>query len=341
MRILLLAFGLFLISEPFLCAQSSVDTTKASIHHAFVLDFDAYWRYAETGTPSIRSSSLSHNAISPGWLSVGYEGTKGKVSLNAQLAFGPRAEEFLGDADGIFSNVAVMSVAYQLSKRGSFQIGVLESFYGLEANDPSNNTNFSLSYSNSISPASLTGASYTHHFSKEWSAMFGIFNSITDQLDIDENKLVGTQINYESNKTTLTWNAIGGTENDGSNFIEFDINGTFELSSRFSLGADYLSRYYQLANDRKGHYLTGAAFFDFTVLQNSILSLRTEYFYDQGGVFFNQAASVWAATLTGNFPKGALVFMPEIRYDKADGDVFGNETSSEWSVILGVACRLD
>ncbi|HEX8316350.1 MAG TPA: outer membrane beta-barrel protein, partial [Flavisolibacter sp.] len=140
-------------------------------------------------------------------------------------------------------------------------------------------------------------------------------------------------------------NYVGGKGIDTSESDQFDLVLTSKLSNKFSLGYNgtvnrtkvYLG---DKAFDKTKSWWGSAVYVNFDPSSTFGLTLREEYFSDdnQLKVYSSQlkGGSVLATTLSANIRTSNLIFIPEVRFDKASEAIFINSDggSRKWAANI-------
>ncbi|WP_432712883.1 outer membrane beta-barrel protein [Pedobacter sp.] len=289
---------------------------------------DAYYKYDFQKHPNIGTSFASdHNSISLGMLDFAVKKTTGKASFLGEVSFGPRGQYqslLNGDnADGNSENtfhLQNLSINYAFTDNFTMTAGFMGTFVGYEVISPVGNFNYSTSYLFSAGPFQNAGIKGTYTFSPKVSLMVGLFDDWNVYKDVNGVSHFGAQLGLSP---VEGWSAYlnvltgrnAGAPGDGS---LFDITTSFQVTEKVKIGLNAAD--YSISNDNGGY--SGAALY----LQNSFtpgfaLGLRGEYFKTKdvgtvNGEVFN------SITLSGNFKTGGLTFIPEVRFDKRDDDLF-------------------
>ncbi len=271
-----------------------------------------------------------------------------KVSVVAQLGYGPRAV----DANGDVAPIQQLYVAYSPSDAVTFTLGNFGTFVGYEVIDPVN-VNYSTSYLFSNGPFFHTGLKADFAIAEGFGAMVGVFNDTDSKFDSVEGKHIGAQLSAEAGGLAAYLNFLAGKEEEGDtddtdqNGFQVDLTATYEISESFMLGLNVSDKSSSIDGNTVGGF-TGAALYATIGLSEGFdLGLRGEYFTGkQADAITTDAPSVTAFTLSGNYKVGPLTFIPEVRFDSGNdtflfesqpgGAISMDDTSAASFILAGV-----
>lgn len=291
---------------------------------------DVYYRYDFKKQMGNNRTSFtnSHNAFSLGMASVKLEHAGSKVGAVLDLGFGTRATEFSYNETGIFQAVKQAYVSYSPVKDLKFTAGTWATHVGYELVDPQLNRNYSMSYMFTNGPFTHTGVKAEYATGKS-TFMVGVSNATdfrippTDQ--INRKFLIAQYSIAPSDKVKIYANYVGGKAPDTSLVNQFDIVGTFAISSKFNIGVNGTlnrSQGWDGAKNVDGQNWYGAAgYFNYDPTAAFGLTLRSEYFNDDKGVK-GLGTSIFANTLSANFKAEGFTFIPELRFESAADPVY-------------------
>jgi len=289
---------------------------------------DTYYKYDFQKQPNIGTSFANdQNSISLGMIDLALKKTTGKASFVGEVSFGPRGQyQSLLNGDGTEANesnsfnLQNLSIAYAFTDKFTMTAGFMGTFVGYEVISPVGNFNYSTSYLFSAGPFQNAGIKGTYAFSPKVSLMVGLFDDWNVYKDLNGVTHFGAQLGLTP---VEGWSAYlnvltgknAGAPNDGS---LFDLTTSYQVTEKVKLGLNAAD--YSISGDNGGY--SGAALY----LQNAFtsgfsLGLRGEYFTTKDvGVISGE--SFKSVTLSGNLKAGGLTFIPEIRFDNRDEELF-------------------
>lgn len=309
---------------------------------------------ATSDLPLVFPTSFTNqaNEFAIGMANVTFSQEWDKVSVVAQVGFGPRAS----DANGDVPAVQQLFVTYSPSDAVTFSFGNFGTFVGYEVIDPVN-VNYSTSYLFSNGPFFHTGMKADFSIAEGFGAMVGIFNDTDSKFDTVEGKHIGAQLSAEAGGLSAYLNFLAGKsddngtldeDNDDTNDFQVDLTATYEISETFMLGLNVSDKSSSIDGNTAGGF-TGAALYATIGLAESFdLGFRGEYFTGKlaDGVTGVDAPSVTAFTLSGNYKVGPLTLIPEVRFDSGNdtflfgsqpgGEVSADDTSAASFILAGV-----
>ncbi|MEQ8878324.1 MAG: outer membrane beta-barrel protein [Cyclobacteriaceae bacterium] len=253
------------------------------------------------------------NSVSIGMVDIALSHTIGKASFVGEVAFGPRADGYNATAPGPVQN---LYVSYALTDALSVTGGFMGTFVGYEVISPSANFNYSASYLFSNGPFQNAGVKLDYAISDQFAVMFGVFSSIWDSYLADPDlgmNSIGAQVYVAP---VDGWDVYINYIN-GSLFSEFDITTGYQISDAFYAGLNVAKNFEYGGVDDSG-FFGAAAYLQYAVSDAAALGLRYENFaWDASG-----AESYNSVTISANLAAGPLTFIPELRFDTSDQDVF-------------------
>jgi hypothetical protein len=293
---------------------------------------DAYFRYntQKQALNNKTSFTNSQNAFAIGMASVKLEHTGSKVGAVLDLGFGTRASEFSYNETGIFSAIKQAYVSYSPAKDLKFTAGTWATHVGYELVDPQLNRNYSMGYMFTNGPFTHTGLKAEYAKGKS-TFMVGLSNATdyrvppTDQIN---KKFVIAQYSIApTDKLKFYANYVGGKAPDTSIINQFDLVGTYTLSSKFNIGINATLNNSQAWDGSKSaeaqSWYGFAGYFNYDPTAAFGLTLRSEYFNDDKAVK-GIGTNIFANTLSANFKKEGFTFIPEIRYEAAGSSIFAD-----------------
>jgi Putative beta-barrel porin-2, OmpL-like. bbp2 len=306
--------------KPFLTITGSADVY-------YKLDFNkqsANTRTSFTGT---------HNNFSIGMASVKFEHKGEKVSMVADLGFGPRAREFAYTDNGVTQAIKQLYISYSPADWIKFTAGTWATHVGYELVDPQLNRNYSMSYMFTNGPFTHTGVKAELAKGKS-GVMIGLSNAtdyrISPEGYVNKKFLIAQYSFAASDNVKFYLNYVGGKNPDTSKTNQFDLVATAKVSDKFSLGLNSTVNSTQFWDGSKN--LSGKSWWGTALYLNVDptpvfgLTLRGEYFSDKNKIKIPtdvvDGANVFAATLSAQFKTGGFIFIPEIRLDNGSQNIF-------------------
>ncbi len=295
---------------------------------------DGYYKYdfAKTAANSFTSFTQTHNSFSLGMASVKLEHSGSKVGGVADIGFGPRAKDFSYTDDGITQAIKQLYVTYSPADWVTFTLGTWGTHVGYEVLDPQINRNYSMSYMFTNGPFSHTGVKAAVTKGKH-GFMLGVSNATdyrippTDQIN---KKFFLAQYSVATEKVSAYLNFVSGQSPDTSKSSQVDAVITASISDKFSIG--YNGTYASvkgwdgIKNTDAQNWWGSALYLNFDPQSWFGLTLRGELFSDKDQLKVYSGApvggSIFATTLSANFKKGGFTFIPEIRFDNGNENVF-------------------
>ncbi len=336
--------------------KKAADTTKAAPASAPALTItgsaDLYYRYDfNRYNNSLTSFTGTHDQFKLGMASVKLEHKTAKLDMVADLGFGPRAQEFAYNDQGIVQAIKQLYISYSPVAWVKFTGGTWATHIGYEVVDAFANRNYSMSYMFTNGPFSHTGVRADFTVGKS-GFMIGVSNP-TDWRSIptggNSNKNMIAQYSYApSDNFKLYLNYVGGQDISNNKVHQYDVVLTAKASSLFSLG---FNGTVNKSSDAADDYTASHTWWGSAIYLNLDpkpwfgLTLRSEYFSDKDGVKLHPSyslnplgANVFATTLSANFKVDGFIFIPEFRWDNASEDLFakhdGTTTKSDPSFLL-------
>ncbi|MEL6256863.1 MAG: outer membrane beta-barrel protein [Bacteroidota bacterium] len=279
---------------------------------------DTYYKYDFSGEANIGTSFADEqNSISIGMLDLIFEKSSGKSSFVGEIAFGPRNAASAGPGeDGSFApRIQNLYFSHQLTDELTVTAGYMGTFVGYEIISPTGNFNYSTSYLFTNGPFQNAGVKFEYAISDAVSIMAGVFNPwnvYTAPSDIGPSSF-GAQLALSP---VEGWDAYLNFVTGGESGTEIDLTTTFQLSDDFMVGLNAASFNNGLDGDLESSFAGAAVYLNLSV--SDLLALGTRYEYFSTNADFD----VNAITLSANIGKGALTFIPEIRFDAASTEAF-------------------
>ncbi len=354
-------FGTAIIVFATISSLFAQDSTKAL---AFSGSVDAYYRYNFANAPdsyhsnNYTSFTNSQSSFALGMASIRADATalSGKVTATADLGFGPRAQEFSYAETPNSTTLAIvkqMFVTYALSSKVKLTAGKFATHVGYEVLDPFANKNYSMSYMFTNGPFSHTGikADIT---AGPIGLMFGIANYIDQTNSTTDVKTIISQISGGSKdgklKAYLNYAGFYGSS-EGMNpsklksFTQLDFVLTDAVSDKFSLGFNAtMQDRVQTAGSAtpNGAWWAAAVYLTAATSSKVNFNLRSEYINDSKKVYYG-STSIFANTISLNYQVGPFTFIPEYRFEFADGGFYtkhdGTGQSSTSTLLFATIYR--
>jgi len=314
---------------------------------------DFYYRYNfnknNSDPANYTSFTNSHDQIKLGMATVKLEHKTAKLDMVADLGFGPRAQEFAYNDNGVVQAIKQLYISYSPAAWVKLTGGTWATHVGYEVLDAYANRNYSMSYMFTNGPFSHTGARADFTVGKS-GIMIGVSNP-TDfrsvQSNGQSNKNMIAQYSYApSDNFKLFLNYVGGRDTADNKVHQYDLVINAKASSIFSLGLNGTVNKSSspLDNYNAGHTWWGTALYlNLDPKPWFGLTFRSEYFSDKDGVKLHPVdgaagAKVFANTLSALFKVDGFTFIPEFRLDHGSQELWtkkdGTNTKSEASFIL-------
>jgi hypothetical protein len=317
---------------------------------------DVYYRYnlakptKAVGYNNFTSFTNSHNSFALGMASLKVEHTTGKVGIVADLGFGTRAEEFAyNDKGTLLAAVKQLYITYAPADWLKLTAGTWGTHVGYEVLDPYLNRNYSMSYMFTNGPFSHTGLKAEVTKGKH-GFMLGISNAtdyrIPPEDQINKKFVIAQYSLAATDDVKFYLNYVGGKGPDTSKMNQVDLVATAKLSDKFNIGFNATYNSTKLWDGTKNidakNWWGSAVYLNVDPKPWFGLSLRGEYFDDKDQMKMYAASpeggSIFATTLSANFKVEGFTFIPEIRFDNANKDLFADKdlapTKSTTSFLL-------
>lgn len=252
----------------------------------------------------------------------------------------------LGDYDDAFDlTEAYVTYNFPLGNGLKMSLGKMGTFMGAETIEALDSPNFSRSFLFNFSqPITHTGLKACYEFSRNFNATVFAVNGWDNFNDGNSTPSIGLSLGFNpSEKVLMSFNFLNGPEQDNNNIDNrflFDWVGTFKLSDRFSISANYDSGSEQNALPAGGRAVwDGVSLIGkYEFSDRFFISLRGEIFNDPDGYRTGIPQSLKELTLTTHFKVGSNMFIrPEYRHDWSNVNSFNNGTTDQQSTYgLGV-----
>lgn len=322
---------LFLILIIPFVAHSQQDTAHHRTPYVTVTGaIDGYYRYdfARRSANDLTSFTRYHNQPNLGMAEIKLEHQTSKFDIVADLAAGPRENEYAAADKGLAKGIKQLYASYSPIPWLKFTAGTWATHLCYEAPDASANRNYSMSYLFSNDPFSHTGIRADITSGKN-GFMIGIANPSNYRVIPDSgcnNKNIIAQYTYApSDKVKICLNYVGGRDITDNRSHQYDLVVTAKASDRFSFGLNATINRSSLVAEK--YEVTrswwGSAFYlNYDPRSWLGFTLRSEYFSDTYGVCLPAPASVVANTISANFKVAHFTFIPELRVDRANNSIF-------------------
>ncbi len=297
------------------------------------------------------------NAFSLGWVSVGVKHEAEKYGFQANLAYGPKNDNFYGsrlyaeegESSASTFNFIRDAFAYvNATDKLKISGGVFQAFYGYEFDDVHLNQNYSHGYVYGASTAGVMGAKIDYAFSDKWNLMIGAFNNIyqREENSDDDNKAIAVNLSYTTDPLWVAATYLNSTEPDDTEYNIFDLVGGFTLSDTFTLGYSFQHLNVSggvLGNGVEANVSIAALYPLITFNEKFSIGLRGEVLLDEESFYVGQFNggpihddnTLFNVTASFNyFVSENLKITPEIRLDgaskgsfrKSDGTLTANDS---------------
>ena len=335
---LIILFVIYLRTD----AQSA-DTT----HHPFLTvsgAIDGYYRYdfARTEANDLTSFTHSQNQPNLGMAEVRLEHQTTRIDIVADLAAGPRENEYAVEDKGLAKTIKQVYLSYSPANWLKFTGGTWATHLCYESPDASANRNYSMSYLFSNDPFSHTGVK-AEVTSGNNGFMIGIANPSNYRVIPDSgrnNKNLIAQYSYApSDNIKLCFNYIGGRDISDNRSHQYDLVLTAKASTLVSFGLNATINRSSMAAQKYqiSRYWYGSAFYlNLDPKKWLGFTLRTEYFSDKQGVCLPAPATILANTLSANIKIHGLTLIPEFRVDHSDNPIFFHANSSHTTTAANI-----
>ena len=279
---------------------------------------DTYYKYQFSNVTGQTSFAQDVNSFSLGMANIILSKEVGKASFVADIAFGPRAD---ASAPGAIQN---LYISYALSDKVSVTGGFMGTFVGYEVISPTGNFNYSTSYLFSTGPFQNGGLKFDFAISEKFRFMVGVFNEFDSYTNSSGGLDFGAQI-YVSPIEGLDAYINFVTSNDSG--TEIDLTATYQVNDQLMFGLNTAKRTTGEFFDEKvgaGLNFNGVALYaNYAFSDSFALGVRGESYKDEdGGILSDVSSRVNAFTVSANIGSGPLKLIPEIRFDKANEDIF-------------------
>jgi hypothetical protein len=334
--------------------KKAADTSKPAAAPAPALSItgsaDFYYRYDFTkANNGLTSFTSSHDEFKLGMATVKLEHKTAKMDMVADLGFGPRAQEFSYNDQGIVQAIKQLYISYSPNAYVKFTGGTWATHIGYEVLDAYANRNYSMSYMFTEGPFSHTGVRADFTVGKS-GIMIGVANPTdwrTPPTSQQSNKNMIAQYSFTpSDNFHLYLNYVGGRDVNDNKIHQYDLVATAKANAMWSFGLNGTYNHSSYVADAyaTGHnWYGGALYINVDPASWFGLTLREEYFSDKDGIKLHPVggatgANVFASTLSANIKVDGFIFIPEFRLDNASETLFtkndGSFTKTDPSFLL-------
>lgn len=295
---------------------------------------DAYFKYdfSKSVNNSFTSFTQTQNAFALGMASIKFEHSGKNVNAVADLGIGQRAKDFSYNDDGITQAIKQLYVSYSPADWLKFTLGTWATHVGYELLDPQLNRNYSMSYMFTNGPFSHTGLKADITKGRH-SFMLGIANATDYRIPPSDHlnkKFLLAQYSYAlTDDIKVYLNYVNGQNPDTSKVNQVDAVVTAKLSDRFNIGYNGTinsSRFWDGSKNIESQSWWGSALYlNYDPKPWLGITLRGEYFGDKNNLklpFSGGESNVFATTISANFKTGGFIFIPEIRLDNSNKEIF-------------------
>jgi len=321
-KIKFLLTAIFALSLTTLLAQeddASGLTISGSVDAYYKYDFSDY-RPEGGNTSNIGTSFASdQNSVSIGMVNLILEQTLGKASFVGDIAFGPRNAGSAGPGTDVTEpHIQNLYVSYALTDKLTLTAGYMGTFVGYEIISPTGNFNYSTSYLFTNGPFQNAGIKAEYAFTDRVSLMVGLFNDWNVYTDFNGVSDFGAQLYVAP---VDGWDVYLNFITGDPSGTEIDLTTGYQITDDFYLGLNAAN--YDAAEGDAG-FVGAALYAQYAFTDGFALGARFESFKDKDGGILDTAdeASVTALTLSANLKSGPLTFIPEIRFDNGNEEMF-------------------
>lgn len=303
----------------FLDLVASYNANRPSTHESFI---------PGTGTSAKRANAFALNLAQ---LQV-TRATSANDPLGFTLAL------VAGDGDDVvhsgesnpLEHVYQASLAWRANDDLTIEAGIFPCHIGFEGFYSKDNWNYTRSWLGELSPYYSAGIKANYALNEHWSAQLHVLNGWQLVRDSNDDKAVGTQLAYTSDKLTASLNTFVGRETDALRkfadvVMSYRITSKLQLGTSFDIGAQ---------DDARWHGLAVYARYAFT--DKHALAIRAEHFRDPDAAISGASQSLREATLTYELrPHEHLLLKLETRLDRSTARVFADDEREQFLALAG------
>lgn len=327
----------------------SQDDSEKKSKTTFTASVDAYYAINFNDVPTtITYPRYQNDAFTLGWLSAGVVHEGENYGFQANLAFGPKNDDFFktgfySNEASVFNYIRDAFGYFNLTEKLTVSAGLMQTFYGYELDDVHLNGNYSNGYIYALSSAGYAGVKADYTINDKWNLMVGVFNNVyqREQTGGDTNKTFSTNLAYADDTFSAALTYLNSTEPDGVTLNLIDLVGAVNISEKFTLG-------YNIHNMTVGgagfdsNIFAAALYPLYTFNEKISLGLRGEILKDDEGYFtLINDNNLYNVTATLNYYISEhLKITPEIRLDGASENTFvdvnGNLVSDDSFAVIAL-----
>lgn len=329
---------------------------------------DGYWQ-TKLNQPNTdvqdRSFYTGAEEFALGNVAVTFSKEMGKAGFVGQVGFGSRTDQAnfnrgvyeLEDDNGDVSefqasnsfNIQQLYAYYNLTDKLTATAGRFGTFIGYEVVDAPSNFHYSTSNLFQNGPFFHTGVKLDYDLGNGLTAMAGVFNPTDfESIDENENYFFGGQLGYSVDESNVFLNVIHGDTDDTAT-TQLDLVADTTVSDLYlALNGSYFMANPEAGKDAAWYGVAGYAQYGLT--EEFSGGVRVEYMNNEDNLIRNAAdtsgrwgdkGSVFAVTASAPYSKDGFTFIPEVRFDIAENDVYtgknvGDSQSSQITVGAAV-----
>ena len=295
---------------------------------------DIYYKTDFSGDAQIPTSFMDdYNSMSIGMLNLIASKEMGKTSFVGDISFGPRSNGSLPDA---LFHIQNLYISYAFTKKIALTAGYMGTFVGYEVISPTANFNYSTSYLFTNGPFQNGGIKLDVALTDKLGLMLGLFNNWNGYTDPDGLNDLGAQLSiapvdgWDIYLNFVTSFKKGENPGDGT---ELDLTTGYQLNDELYLGLNAAYWTADMSESDAANFLGAALYANYALTDNVALGGRVESFSTENTGYIGaievdnkmlEAKNVAAFTLSANINNGPLTFIPEIRFDVTDENIFIN-----------------
>lgn len=282
---------------------------------------DAYFR-ANLSSPNDedgegdKSAFANDSGFSLGMANVtlSYEGEK--VGFVADMAYGPRADEWNG---GVINEAYVY---WNVNEKFSLMMGRFNSWMGYERISPANNFHYSMSHMFTYS-------------ARNWNGLVGQFD-LGNDVNFGVALMNPTDVVTGNDSGDYSIAAGISKGNTGISFASSQERTYIDFKTAVKLGNMDVKLNLHNADfgDDTDAFALGKSFTSISAYpqmkssDNLTWGLRLEYMMIEDSIVGGEDLNVFTPTLTANYSVGDLTIIPELRLDSASEDIFTNNDNN-------------
>ena len=227
------------------------------------------------------------------------------------MAFGPRADSYLGDQDVI--NEAYMY--WNASDKVMLMMGRFNSWMGYERISAANNFHYSMSHMFTYSARNFNGLVAQFDLGNGYRGGIGIMNPV--------NTTIANTTGVYSIAAGLSFKETGFSYTSSGEVSFIDFKTAFSLSDNFNVAlnahvADFGDDGFALGES----FTSISAYPQIKSSENMSWGMRLEYMMIDNDIITGDELNVLTPTLTARYSVGDLTIIPELRLDTASEDIF-------------------